>query len=201
MKVKLAAFFIAASVFAPSAMAQENAGYNKVYDATYDYYMPSGPTQMRLSCDGGGRIRSETVMNGRSFVSITDANQKATFSIDDSTKAVSKMAMQNAPGVPTGNSSQRTSLGDKIVEGRLCEGWQTTTASGKKSEAWIDKTLGCPVLITLDNKPQMKIRTSSANSIGPQYFAPPPGYRLVDMNEQIRRAQENAKKYQNARRN
>lgn len=201
MKAKLAALFITASVFAPSAMAQENTGYNKVYDATYDYYMPSGPTQMRLSCDGAGRIRSETVMNGRSFVSVTDANQKATFSIDDSTKAVSKMAMQNAPGIPTGNSSQRTSLGDKMVEGRLCEGWQTTTASGKKSEAWIDKTLGCPVLMTLDNKPQMKIRTSSANSIGPQYFAPPPGYRLVDMNEQIRRAQENAKKYQNARRN
>jgi len=199
MKATIAALLITAATVCQPALAQENTGYSKVYDATYDYYMPSGPTQMRLSCDGMGRIRSETVMNGRSFVSVTDANQKATFSIDDSTRAVSKMAMQNTPGLPSSNSSQRVSLGDKMVEGRLCEGWQTTTASGKKSEAWIDKSLGCPVLMTLDNKPQMRIKTSSTNSIGAQYFAPPPGYRLVDMNEQVRRAQENAKKYQNGR--
>jgi hypothetical protein len=194
MKVKIAALLVTLVCSAPGAMAQQNMGFNKVYDATYDYYMPSGPTTMRLSCDGAGRIRSETVLNGRSHVSISDYNQKATFAIDDSTKAVTKMAQQNTPGTPSSSDAQRVSLGDRVFDGHNCEGWQTTT-NGKKTELWVDKDLGCTVLMTIDGKPQMKLKSASANSIGAQYFSPPPGYRVVDMNETVRRMQEMAKKY------
>lgn len=194
MKLKSLVLIATLIMSAPSVMAQENKGYNKTYDASYDYYMPSGVTSMRLSCDGNGRIRAETVMNGRSHVSITDYNAKASFGIDDVTKTVSKMALQNPPGAPP--ESEKVSLGEKVVNGHNCDGWQSTS-NGHKTEAWIDKELGCTVLMTIDDKPKMKLRSATATNIGSQYFAPPAGYRRLDMDAGLRRAQEMAKKFQN----
>jgi len=198
MKLKtIAAVVVALVSSAPCAFAEENP-YSKTYDATYDYYMPSGPTTMRLSSDGQGRLRSEIQMAGRPYVSITDWNQKATFSIDDQSRAVSKMDYKTAPGATPPDDSKRTSLGEKVVEGKTCDGWQYIS-NGRTSEMWVDKDSGATVLMTLDNKPQMKLKFVSKTSIGQQYFQAPPGYRVHDLNEQMRRAQELAKKYQNQR--
>lgn len=200
MKLKTAAIAII-TLFAtgvPSAMAEQNP-YGKPYDAVYDYTIPgSGSTTLRLSCDGQGKLRSESTIAGRSVVSITDWNSKTTYSIDDTSKTVNKMPSAGGPGAPPVDESKRTSLGDKMIDGRLCEGWQYVS-QGQTSQSWTDKDVGCAVLMTLDGKPQMKLKSATKGSIAAQYFQVPAGYRVVDMQEQIRRAQEMAKKYQKQR--
>ncbi len=151
---------------------------------------------MRLTSDGQGHLRSEATSGGRSFVAITDWNTKIQYAVDDQSRTVAKMPLTNAPGTPPVDESKRTTLGDKVIDGRNCEGWQYTTPNGHVSQSWIDKDLGCAVLMTLDGKPQMRLKTCSPTTLPAQYFALPGGYRVADMTEHLRRAEALKEKHQ-----
>lgn len=194
MKLKIAALVVTFAACTSSALADSNP-YAKMYDATYDHFTPSGTSTMRLTSDGQGHLRAEANHGGRSIVSISDWNAKTTYTIDDTNRLVGKLPMNNAPGTPPVDESKRTSLGDKVVDGHNCEGWQYSN-NGHTSQSWLDKDLGCAVLMTLDGKPQMRLKTCSPTSLPAQYFAPPPGYRVADVGEQMRRAEALAKKHQ-----
>ncbi|MDZ4835098.1 MAG: hypothetical protein SGJ27_15085 [Candidatus Melainabacteria bacterium] len=194
MKLKAAALFLAFATCTNSAMADTNP-YNKPYDATYDHFTSAGTSTMRLTSDGQGHLRSEATHSGRSIVAITDWNSKTNYGIDDTSRLVSKMPMTNAPGTPPVDESKRTSLGDRMIDGRNCEGWQYAN-NGHVSQCWSDKDLGCAVLMTLDGKPQLRLKTCSPTTLPAQYFAPPPGYRIADLGEQLRKAEALARKHQ-----
>lgn len=194
MKLKITALVLTLASCSGIALAETNP-YAKPYDATYDHFSDAGTSSMRLTSDGQGRLRAEATNQGRSVVSITDWNSKSTYTIDDANRLVSKMPATNAPGTPPVDESKRTSLGDRVVDGRNCEGWQYIADGQHISQSWNDKELGCVVLMTLDGKPRMRLKTCSPTTLPAQYFTPPAGYRVADMTEQLRRAEALQKKH------
>ncbi len=167
--------------------------YDKPYDAVYDQVTIAGTITLRVSCDGQGHLRTESNLGGRSLVTINDMKNKWGYTIDDYRKKVSRIPLSDAPGAPPANEGQKTSLGTRVVDGRTCEGWEFKR-NGHTGQSWIDPDVGCCVVSILDGKVQMRLKTATKTALAPVYFTLPANYPVIDMNQQVRQAQDNAKK-------
>jgi hypothetical protein len=68
--------------------------YPKVYDANYECVSATGKTEMRLTSDGKGKLRSESKGPSFKVVSISDYPGKICYSIMDAQKMITKMPLK-----------------------------------------------------------------------------------------------------------
>ncbi|MBX9670725.1 MAG: hypothetical protein K2X93_24200 [Candidatus Obscuribacterales bacterium] len=173
-------------------------GYDKPYDAVYDQITTAGTNTLRLSCDGQGHLRTESTLGGRSLVTINDMKNKVGYTIDDFNRRVSRVPLNDAPGAPPVDDSQKISLGTRLVDGRTCEGWEFRR-NGHTSQTWVDPDIGCCVVSIYDGKVQMRLKVATKTALAPIYFSLPANYPVIDMNQQIHQAQDHAKRLQSRR--
>lgn len=156
------------------------------YEAWLDFYSQGKADQHHMWCDGRGKIRSEFSAGGRKFVSIMDFPNKVSYSIDDTSRTITKTSLDpRMAGVPDERVSWQ-SLGMKLIEGRNCKGHRAVIG-GHTTEQWSDIATECGVMMTTDGSPVYKLRSLSAGVPSQTLFILPSGYKVIDAGELMRK--------------
>lgn len=154
---------------------------SKAFQATYSCPQNFAYHKERLCSDGKGRLRIEISGEGATptVINVLDTNSDEFIGwAEGSNKFVRRPSQITDPLVmhlnmsklPTSNAE---SLGTRNVNGRVCNGWKSST-----TEAWFDSDFGCLVVAQIGT-----IKTTlvdfSADTPSPDLFEPPPGYEQV----------------------
>ncbi|HEY9786246.1 MAG TPA: DUF4412 domain-containing protein [Candidatus Obscuribacterales bacterium] len=184
MSGKLGLILIAllASTTCAVAQTQGHLPPQKPFDATYQMLTdPSQNMTTRVICDGQGRTRSESTIQGQQYISLSDMNKKVSYSLNVQQKTAMRVPIENAATYdPQYAKTQSKPIGAKMVEGRPCHGW-LMTQGGHQTETWIADDLGCTVLVMADGKPLMRMVRSNPYSANASTFSVPSDYRIVEM--------------------
>lgn len=162
--------------------------YPKVYDANYVCVSPAGKTEMRLTSDGKGKLRSESKAATYKVVSISDYPGKVCYSIMEAQKMITKMPLKQGyegnMDADTAKKKNAKDLGVKIIDGRSCHGW-SYKENGVESEVWVDNS--AQVLVKSITKASgttttMQLTKISTAAPAAELFAIPSGYKVTSIN-------------------
>ncbi|MFA6208907.1 MAG: DUF4412 domain-containing protein [Candidatus Obscuribacterales bacterium] len=162
--------------------------YPKVYDANYVCVSPAGKTEMRLTSDGKGKLRSESKAATYKVVSISDYPGKVCYSIMDAQKMITKMPLKQGyegnMDAETAKKKNAKDLGVKSIDGRSCHGW-SYKENGAESEVWVDNN--AQVLVKSITKASgttttMQLTKISTAAPAAELFVIPSGYKVMSIN-------------------
>lgn len=166
----------------PDAIAQS--GPRVSYQASHELISPgSGPMTNTSWSDGRGHTRTEQVVAGRKSATIIDFNNKAIYTIQDDTKTVMRMPMSETAWRYDPEYMKKSgwqSLGNKVIDGHPCTGWQINTA-GHLTQIWSGTDTECTVLSLQDGKPNMRLLSFQRMNPPAALFGIPAGYKLLEM--------------------
>ncbi len=162
--------------------------YPKVYDANYVCVSPAGKTEMRLTSDGKGKLRSESKAATYKVVSISDYPGKVCYSIMEAQKMITKMPLKQGyegnMDAETAKKKNAKDLGVKSIDGRSCHGW-SYKENGVESEVWVDNS--AQVLVKSTTKASgttttMQLTKISTAAPAAELFVIPSGYKVMSIN-------------------
>ncbi|CAN5472165.1 hypothetical protein BH11CYA1_BH11CYA1_48090 [soil metagenome] len=162
--------------------------YPKVYDANYICVSPAGKTEMRMTSDGKGKLRTESKTAAYKVVSISDYPGKVCYSIMEAQKMITKMPLKQGyegnMDATTAKKKNAKDLGVKVIDGRSCHGWNYKDA-GVDSEVWVDDS--AQILVKSTTKASgtvtsMQLTKVSTAAPSADLFAIPSGYKVMSIN-------------------
>lgn len=162
--------------------------YPKVYDANYVCVSAAGKTEMRLTSNGKGKLRSESKGPSFKVVSISDYPGKVCYSIMEAQKMITKMPLKQGyegnMDAETAKKKNAKDLGVKSIDGRSCHGW-SYKENGVESEVWVDDSAQILVKSTTKSSgttTSMQLTKVSTAEPSADLFAIPSGYKVMSIN-------------------
>jgi hypothetical protein len=192
--MKLSTFALSASVLALTcsstltARAADIPSYaKKPFEATMTSKTPAGDNDVKTSCDGKGRLRSEVDMKGQKSISIMDYPGNTITSLLVAQKMMIKMPMpkQDAPinDAESALKAHAKDLGAKVVNGHPCHGYEI-----KKDDTVTQTWVGDDIHYLVHSEttsPKLKsvtdLKSYSAKAPDATLFDIPPGYKEMKM--------------------
>lgn len=177
-----------ASAAAVQAADKKAELYPKVYDANYECVSAAGKTEMRLTSDGKGKLRSESKGPSFKVVSISDYPGKICYSIMEAQKMITKMPLKQGyegnMDAETAKKKNAKDLGVKDIDGRSCHGW-SYKENGTESEVWVDNN--AQILVksttkTAGTTTSMQLTKISTTAPAAELFVIPSGYKVMSIN-------------------
>jgi len=159
----------------------------KVFDATYEITSPSGPSTMRMTSDGKGRMRTETHSGGSKFVTIADYPNLASITLLEAQKMAmkGKLSADSYQGSETADMKKKGAkdLGSKVVAGHPCHGYEYSTAGKFLTQIWIGNDIDWFVQSTATlptGKSVTTLKSYTTKAPDPTLFSmtPPAGYKV-----------------------
>ncbi len=180
--VTLGILSVTSGVYASSSIAPGMAQlpperpYNAVYQTLAD---PSSSVQTYIMSDGKGHTRSESTIAGQQYVSILDSTKKVCWSLNAQTKIATKVNFDTFAYYDPSYAKAQKPLGSRVVDGHPCHGWQMNSG-GHSTQTWVGDDTGCAVLVTMDNKPYMRLVKHQPFVASPGLFTVPVDYKVVE---------------------
>jgi hypothetical protein len=117
--------------------------FPKAYDATYESKGGAVTIQMHILSNGKGQTRTETTLqNAMKTVIIVDTPANIAYQILEASKTIRTCASDKTESYPIDAAQAKKrdakSLGEKLVDGHICQGWSYKTGD-RMTEVWIDK--------------------------------------------------------------
>ncbi len=161
-------------------------GPTQAFDAVYNVTTPVGSSLVRMLSDGKGHLRTETQSGGQKIISISDFSNNTGFSILEAQKMVVKSKMTGDIGVVDETSAKQKnakSLGTKMIDGHLSQGWQYTSPQGT-TDVWIGNDTH--YLVRSESKTKsgntlMTLKSFSKTTPGSNLFVVPSGYKVMEV--------------------
>ena len=176
------------AVTSAQAADTKNELYPKVYDANYICISPAGKTEMRMTSDGKGKLRTESKSSTYKVVSISDYPGKVCYSIMDAQKMITKMPLKQGyegnMDTSTAKKKNAKDLGVKTIDGRSCHGW-SYKENNVESEVWVDDNAQLLVKSTTKASgtvTSMQLTKASSAAPSADLFAIPSGYKVMSIN-------------------
>lgn len=151
------------------------------FDAVYQTLTdPSQAMQTRVICDGRGHTRSESTISGQKYISVMDSAKRVCYALNAQLKTATKVPFDTAAYHDPAYAKSQKPIGVKVVDGHHCHGWQMNS-DGHQTQSWIADDIGCTVLVTVDNKPLMRLVKYQPYVPNPSLFSIPSDYKIVEM--------------------
>lgn len=144
-------------------------------------------TTSHIWSDGKGKMRSESIIAGVNQVTISDYNNKVSYSINDQARTITKIPF-SAPDAPSAKTQWQAINGVKVIEGHPCTG-KRANVDGSVMEVWTGTDTDCSVLVTSNGKSVMKLKNWWGKAPNPSLFCLPSGYKMMDMTEMMKNIQ------------
>ncbi len=159
----------------------------KAYEASYDVQSAAGKNSLRMVTDGQGHTRNEITTPQGKMITIIDAPGKIMYSIVEAQHMIMKMPYQETSTGVTDEQSAKAvnakSLGNKVIDGHPCHGWQTIK-NDSTTESWTGDDIGCVVISTTkgpSSQSIMHLTKYSDAKPNPADFSVPSGYKVMEM--------------------
>lgn len=157
----------------------------QVYDATYQMNNSRGVSKLRMASDGKGHFFTESSAGGQQIRSIVDYLAGTTTTLIEQNKMAMKMKLPPDAAYTadqeTIKKNQGQSIGQKVVDGHPCHGYEYTK-QGIKRQVWIGDDCKIMVQSTSDTpqgKVSMDLQTISKNPPADS-FKIPAGYTVTE---------------------
>jgi len=159
----------------------------KPFDATYEIATGGRIILSRTINDGQGHQRQESSTPQGKVISILDYPNKVMWNLMEAQKMAMKLPLNPSsthPSITDQQSAKRSnakSLGNKVIDGHPCQGWQAST-QGMTSETWIGTDIN-NLVYAVSSGPQgqqtTRLKQFSAATPSASLFAVPPGYKVM----------------------
>ncbi len=168
-----------------TAFGAGDPGFDKPYDAVMTITDPQGTTiESRTTCDGKGKLRSESKSALGTNVTIMDHKAKKVSTIIEPSKMVIVTPLMEGSGVAGAAPPKKANLKDlgiKTINGHPCKGEAFEEGKTKK-EYWTGTDINYLVKSTSSTNGQKvvtELKSYSTKTPDPKLFEIPAGYKTM----------------------